>query len=66
MTTFELVSFAQDEHPTVRVRPGPGLRLFGEFTLTYALRETAPGRTRLVCKLLLGGPPGLFHGADPP
>ncbi|WP_432549022.1 hypothetical protein [Kineococcus arenarius] len=63
MTIFELVSFAPGEHLTVRMRRGAGQRAFGEFTLTYDVRETAPGTTRLVCKLLLGGAPGALHEA---
>ncbi|GAA1354176.1 hypothetical protein [Saccharothrix algeriensis] len=63
MYIFELVSFAPDEHLTIRMRSSTGLRLFGDFALTYDVRETAPGRSRLVAKLLVGGPAGGLHEA---
>ncbi|GGM61779.1 hypothetical protein ACFFX1_53640 [Dactylosporangium sucinum] len=53
MTIFELASFAQDEHLTVRMRPGPGRRAFGDLLVTYAIRPAGPGRSRLVAKLVL-------------
>ncbi|MEQ3553633.1 hypothetical protein WIS52_24440 [Pseudonocardia nematodicida] len=55
MTLFELVSFARAGHLTIRLRGGPGRRVLGDFVLTYDVRETAPGRSRLVVKVLLGG-----------
>ncbi|WP_026424631.1 hypothetical protein [Actinokineospora inagensis] len=63
MTIFELVSFEPDRHLTIRMRPGRGYQLFGDFALTYDVREASPGTTRLVAKLLVGGSAGPLHEA---
>jgi hypothetical protein len=54
MTIFELIDFGEDEHLTMRMRSGTGLRLFGEFTITYTVTEVGPIETRLVVKVLVG------------
>jgi hypothetical protein len=54
MSSFALIDFIEDQHLTLRLRSGRGLRLFGEFTITYAVAEIVPNETRLVVKLLVG------------
>lgn len=61
MTIFDLVSFAPDRHLTIRMRPGPGRLLFGDFAITYDVRPDGDRASRLVVKLLLGNTPGLLH-----
>ncbi len=58
MRIFSLVDFVQDEHMTLLMDDPKGLRLFGGFAVTYALTEEAPGATRLVAKLVVGGEEG--------
>jgi hypothetical protein len=60
MTIFELVDFTSDANLTIRMLPGPGRILFGDFAITYDVREVADGTSRLVTKLLLDNKPGMF------
>ncbi len=62
MTIFELVDFEPNEELTLRMRSRAGLKLFGDFAISYTVREHG-GQTRLVVKLLLGNAPGLFPAA---
>lgn len=58
MTIFELVDFTPQQHLTIQMRSSKGLRLFGEFFITYAVFDH-PAGSRLVAKLLIddsGGP----------
>jgi hypothetical protein len=48
-TIFELVSFATDDHLTLRLDSRAGLLAFGQVALTYAVR-----RQRLIVKLNIG------------
>ncbi|MET7396091.1 hypothetical protein ABZS66_21615 [Dactylosporangium sp. NPDC005572] len=64
MTIFELASFAEDEHLTVRMRPGPGRRAFGDLLVSYTIRPagpSGPGRSRLVAKLVVPTDQDLRH-----
>lgn len=58
-----LVSFAQDEDLTIRMRSAAAIRLFGDFAISYAVAVDGPEHSRLVAKLLLGNAPGLFAEA---
>lgn len=60
MTIFELVHFTPNAHLTIRMLPGSGRRLFGDLAITYYVRDTADGTSRLVSKLLLDNEPGTF------
>ncbi|HWM35786.1 MAG TPA: hypothetical protein VNS49_01530 [Streptomyces sp.] len=60
MTIFQLVDFAVDEHMTLELDDTRGLRLFGDFAVTYAVTEEEPGTTRLLAKLVVGGEEGML------
>jgi hypothetical protein len=60
MTIFELVDFTPDADLTIRMLPGSGRILFGDFAITYDVREVADGTSRLVTKLVLDNKPGIF------
>ena len=62
MTIFELADFVPNEDLTLRMRSRAGLKLFGDFAISYTVREHGR-QTRLVVKLLLGHAPGLFSAA---
>lgn len=66
MRIFRLADFAYDEHMTLVLDDPKGLRLFGDFTVTYAVRDDAPGTTRLLAKLVLGGGNGALGGLREP
>lgn len=59
MTIFRLADFALDDHLTLVLDDTRALRVFGPLTLTYAVTEEGPGRTRLVVKLVPGEEGGL-------
>jgi hypothetical protein len=54
MRIFTLVDFTPDEQVTLTMTAPKALTAFGPLTLSYALRDAGPGRTRLVVKLNLG------------
>jgi len=59
MSIFRLVSFEQGEHLTARLaKPG----LFPPLAISYCVEETAPGRSRLLGKIVLALEPGIRHG----
>lgn len=62
MTIFELAGFERNKELTLRMRSRAGLTLFGDFAISYLLREYR-GQTRLVVKLLLGNQPGRLSAA---
>jgi hypothetical protein len=62
MTIFELVAFETNEQLTLRMRSERGLKLFGDFAISYVVRDHGR-QTRLVVKLLLGKMPGPFSDA---
>ena len=64
MRIFELVSFARKDHITLRVVDRAARRVFGEIVCTYAVRPEGQG-TRLIVKLLVVRPRGLFSLAGP-
>ena len=55
---FELVEFERDRHLTLVLRDGRGL--FGDVAITYLVAPEADGTSRLVAKLLVRYPPGLY------
>jgi hypothetical protein len=55
---FELVEFERDRHLTLELRDGRGL--FGDVAITYLVAPEADGTSRLVAKLLVRYPPGLY------
>ena len=55
MTIFELVEFQRDRHLTIRLKRRVR-RLAGDFACTYLVLPVAPGRSRLVVKLLVRYP----------
>ena len=55
---FDLVEFERDRHLTLRMRDGRGL--FGDVVITYLIEPRADGGSRLVAKLLVRYPPGLY------
>jgi len=55
---FELVEFERDRHLTLVMRDGRGL--FGDVAITYLVAPEADGTSRLVAKLLVRYPPGLY------
>ena len=57
MTIFELAEFQRDRHLTVRLKHLS--RLFGDVAATYLVIPVAPGRSRLVVKLLVKHPRGI-------
>lgn len=61
MTIFELASFAQNEHITLRTRAGgPLARAFGDIVCTYRVVPLAGDRCRLLVKLHVRYPRGLY------
>ncbi len=59
MRIFRLVSFAPQRHLTIVLASRPGKALMGDFAGTYAL-EPAPNGTRLVAKILVRYPRGVY------
>jgi hypothetical protein len=53
---FTLVDFAPDEQLTLTITAPRALAVFGPVTITYAVRDSGPGRSRLVAKLNVGDP----------
>ena len=53
MRIFELVEFEPERQLTLRTTPS---RLFGQYAVTYAVREQDAGHCRLVVKLLVALP----------
>jgi hypothetical protein len=57
MTIFELISFASPHEMTIRMVDRWGLRAFGMFVITYAVRDLGEERSRLVVKCLVKDSP---------
>ena len=55
---FDLVEFERDRHLTLVMRDGRGL--FGDVAVTYMVVPQPDGTSRLVAKLLVRYPPGLY------
>jgi hypothetical protein len=55
---FDLVEFERDRHLTLVMRDGRGL--FGDVAVTYMVVPQPDGSSRLVAKLLVRYPPGLY------
>ncbi|NLU72923.1 hypothetical protein HCC61_09580 [Streptomyces sp. HNM0575] len=58
MRIFRLAAFAPDGHMTLIMDDPKGVRLFGDFTVTYSVTDEGPGTTRLLAKLVVGGTDG--------
>lgn len=64
MRIFRVVSFDRNDHITMLLDDPRGLRLFGDVSGSYAVRDAGGGTTRLVAKLWFGpgrGPAGLLR-----
>jgi len=55
---FDLVEFERDRHLTLVMRDGRGL--FGDVAVTYMVVPQPDGTSRLVAKLLVRYPPGVY------
>jgi hypothetical protein len=53
MTIFEVASFAADRHLTLWMRSARGRAIFGDFTISYTVRPTAPASCRFVVKVAM-------------
>lgn len=61
MTIFELIDFEKDVHLTIRIKPGtPPERLFGDVAGTYRIVPRSGGTCRLLAKLRVRYPRGLW------
>ncbi len=59
MTIFELVEFAADQHITLKLR-SRSQRVFGELTVSYLIVPLAAHRCRLLAKLVVQYPGGVY------
>jgi hypothetical protein len=60
MRIFELVAFETDRHITIRMKANSrATRMFGDVACSYVIRQTSPGSSRLLVKLVGRYPSGL-------
>ena len=61
MTIFEVISFEQNRHITLRLKPkGIGSRLWGDCLVSYLIIPQTRNTCRLLAKLTIPYSPGLF------
>lgn len=61
MRIFRLVDFAPDDHLTLMLRPASSAwRTFGDLAVTYRAIAVSEARSRLLVKLVIRYPPGLW------
>lgn len=61
MTIFRLESFAVPEHLTLRMAEPRAVEMFDDLVLSYVVRPSAEGASRIVVKLLLPRRPGWWQ-----
>lgn len=61
MEIFELADFARDQHLTLRIKANSkAQRLFGDLAVTYLVVAKDPNSCRLLVKLVVQEPPGVW------
>ncbi|WP_246574402.1 hypothetical protein [Streptomyces genisteinicus] len=60
MTIFGLTGFERDRHLTMLLDRGWARRAFGDFAISYTVRDDGPGVTRLVVKMRVARRAGLL------
>jgi hypothetical protein len=63
MTIFGLTDFERDRHLTMLLDRRWARRAFGDFAISYTVRDDGPGVTRLVVKMRVGRRNGLLGSA---
>ena len=61
MEIFKLADFARDQHLTLRIKANSrAQRLFGDFAISYFIVAKGPRSCRLLVKLVVQYPPGVW------